>query len=551
MQKIKKLFAAKGVSVQDVLWLFQLLAPYRARLLGLTMLRCAITAVGIASALVNKQLVDWASAFFSVRGAILMTVACSGISLLGSALLSDFSARLIQHCTIRIRTQLYEGVLASLWTERTRLHSEDHLSRLISDTERICDGAISAVTGLAATLLQFCLAFALLYSFDRTIACFALGSIPLLAACSLGLGIYLKRLHGQIRSADAACRVLLQEQLARADVIKAFEQEQGSTQALTKLWEEQKRLAIKGSRCSLFMRLGVSGAFSAAYLFALITGALKIASGSITFGTMTAFLSLVNQVQSPALSLSNILSQLTSVWASAARVREIAVLPREARAKRPITVPERVGISARNLSFSYQENTPILKNLSFEIAPGQIVAVMGPSGIGKTTLIRLLLGFLNAQDGLLAFTSNEETWPCSPDSRSLISYVPQGNTLFSGTIAENLRLGCPQASDEQLLSALQMACADQFVLSLPEGLNTRIGENGQGLSEGQAQRLAIARAFLRPAPVLIWDEATSALDEQTELHLLRQLKKQGGQRTCIIVSHRSAAAQFADQVITL
>lgn len=551
MQKIRDLLAEKHISMTELRWLVQLFKPHFMGLLGLTFLRCALIVLGIGSTLVNKQLVDWASAFFSVKGTILLTIACSCTSLLGGAGLSYLSTLFTQRCTIRIRADLYAHLLESVWPQRTQLHSEDYLTRMTSDVDRICDGIIGGATGLVGTAVQFLLAFALLYSFDPSIALFALLCIPVIALCSLGLGFYLKRIHLQVQQADADCRIFLQEQLSHADVLKAFEQEAKSRQTLLALLEKKKALTLKSSRYSIGMRIGVTGAFSATYLFALITGALKIASGSITYGTMTAFLSLVNQVQSPVLSLSSILSQLIAVWASASRIHEITAMQTEAHIPAPLQTSGAVGIRAQNVSFSYPAGEPVLQDLSFEIAPGTIAAVMGHSGIGKTTLIRLLLGFLSADSGTLVFTAEQTSLPCSPATRKLISYVPQGNTLFSGTIAENLRLGCPTATDQELFAALRLACADQFVQALPKGLDTIVGEKGHGLSEGQAQRIAIARAFLRPAPVLILDEATSALDEQTELAILEHLRTVRPRQTCVVISHRSTVSHFADQMIVL
>lgn len=548
---MRNFFSNEQLNTEELRWLFRLFSPYAMRLLELTLLRCVIATVGIGSAVVNKRLVDLASAFLSVKGTILLTITCSCVSLLGGALLSCLSVRMTQRCAVRIRADLYTHLLDSVWSERTQVHSEDYLSRLTSDVERICDGVISAATGMVATTVQFCFAVALLYIFDRTIAGVTLLSVPLIAACSLGLGIYLKRIQLQVQKADAAYRVFLQEQLSHADVVKAFEQEQESKCALLTLLERKKKLILKSNRCSIGMRLGVSGAFTVTYLFALITGALKIAAGSITYGTMTAFLSLVNQVQSPVLSLSNILSQLIAVRASAIRIHEIADMQKEVHHRDLIKTADAVGIRVENLTFFYQPGQSILENLSFEIMPGSITAIMGHSGIGKTTLIRLLLGFLSAEKGSIVFTCGQTQYPCSTDTRKFISYVPQGNTLFSGTIADNLRFGCPTATEEQMQTALRMACADQFVQDLPEGLQTCIGENGHGLSEGQAQRIAIARAFLRPAPILLLDEATSSLDEETERKILNHLRSECSRRTCLFVSHRNTIAGFADQIIDL
>lgn len=551
MQKIKKLLHAKGVSLDEMRWLWGLLLPYGGKLFRLILFRSCITGIGVGSAVVNKYLVDLAAAYLDVTGIIVLTIACSGINLLGSMLLSVFAVQLTEHLSIHIRTNLYAHILNSVWVERSRQHSEALLSRLTSDVSRISDGVVNASTGLIAAALQFCLAFFLLYSFDASIALFALLSVPFIAFISLAFGIRLKRIHIQLQQAEADYRVYLQEQLCYADVLKAFQYEAESQAALAQLQKRRMELVIKSNRYSIGMRFGVNGAFLGAYLFAFITGALKVASGAISYGTMTAFLSLVNQVQSPVLSLSKIASQVIAVLASTSRIREIANMPQEIGTTETVRSGSVLGISVKQLTFSYNTDSELFKDLSFEIPPGGITAIMGHSGAGKTTLVRLLLGFLQPSEGTIAFTDGQERYPCSEATRHLISYVPQGNTLFSGTIAENLRLGNPNATDAQMTEALHMACADAFVASLSDGLQTRVGEKGNGLSEGQAQRIAIARAFLRPAPVLILDEATSALDEQTELQILRKIKEKHTGQACLVISHRSAITKFADQIIAL
>lgn len=303
------------------------------------------------------------------------------------------------------------------------------------------------------------------------------------------------------------------------------------------------------------MGTGISFVFSGTYLFAFITAALKIAAGVITYGTMTAFLSLVNQIQTPIYTLSSLLPQIVGVLASAGRIMEISDMPIEEDLKSENqyeSMAEKAGIQAKDISFSYDGKREILSKLSFNITPGQIAVITGPSGIGKTTLIRILLGFLHCDSGELVYINeNEEKIICSANTRKYISYVPQGNTLFSGTIADNLKMGYSKATLEQMQQALKIACAWEFVEKLPSGINTVIGEKANGLSEGQAQRIAIARAVIRPAPILILDEATSALDENTERNILDNLHNIKNGQTCFVVSHRNMIKEYADQVIDL
>ena len=551
MQKIKEYLYSKHVGFDEFRWIWRLISPYRGKLFCLILFRCFLIVIGIGMTVVNKYLVDLAAAYLNVTGIIILMVVCSGMNLLGSMLLSVLVVRFTERLSIHIRTSMYNRIMKSVWIERSRQHSEGLLTRLTRDVNQVSDGVVNVSTGLFATALQFVLAFVLLYNFDTSIALFALLSVPFIAFVSLVMGMRLKRINMQLQQAEADYRVYLQEQLSHADVVKAFQYEEESQAELTQLQKRRMDLVIKKSRYNIGMRFGVNGAFMSAYLFAFITGALKVASNAISYGTMTAFLSLVNQVQSPVLSLSGVFSQMIAVFASAARLREIADMTQEEEYAEKIDGSSEVGISANQITFAYKEDNIILKDLSFEILPKSITAVMGHSGVGKTTLVRLLLGFLRPTEGTIEYTDGSKRYPCSENTRSLISYVPQGNTLFSGTIAENLQLGCPDAAEAQMMEALQMACADGFVTALPEGLQTCIGEKGHGLSEGQAQRIAIARAFLRPAPILILDEATSALDEQTELQILMQIKQKYWGKTCLVISHRSAITEFADQIIRL
>lgn len=551
MEKIKKLFHDKGITADELPWLWNIIRPYHKKIFGLILLRCFITVIGIGSVVVKKYLVDLAAAYLNVTGIIILTVSCTAVNLLGSMLLSMLTVQFTERLSIHIRSDLYAHILNSVWSERSGQHSEDLLSKLTSDVSKICDGVVSASTGLIATMVQFGLAFILLYIFDSSIALFALLSAPFIALFSLVMGIRLKKIHIQQQQAEADYRVYLQEQLSHGDVLKAFQYEDESKKTFVQLQKKRMDLVIKGNHYSIGMRFGVNAVFMSAYLFAFITGALKIASGAISYGTMTAFLSLVNQVQSPVLSLSTIASQIIAVLASTSRIREIANMPMETCSAKTVVSGSAVGITAKHLTFSYNEDNELFRNYSFEIQPDSITAIMGHSGIGKTTLIRLILGFLQPTEGSIAVTDGQEHYPCSESTRNLISYVPQGNTLFNGTIADNLRIGNSLATDAQMMEALRMACADEFVEALQDGLQTRIGEKGHGLSEGQAQRISIARAFLRPAPILILDEATSALDEQTELKILRQIKEKHTGQTYLVISHRNAITEFADQVINL
>ncbi|MCF0229410.1 MAG: ABC transporter ATP-binding protein, partial [Parasporobacterium sp.] len=342
--------------------------------------------------------------------------------------------------------------------------------------------------------------------------------------------------------------------------------------------------------------------FNGTYLLAFCLGAVKIGEGLITYGTMTAFLSLVGQIQSPVYNAATILTETMSILASMDRIIPVAKLEREdgqddvasenmfaadfstrktengavnGTATKNANVTgagcyvqkadvkmKPLGLVADRLTLSYGDS-PVVDQVSFAVKPGEAVMLSGSSGIGKTTLIRGILGFLRPEGGRLMLTtvgadgnadgalagSHAIGIDCSAATRRMISYVPQGNTIFSGTVAENLRMGKSDATEEEMYAALEAACALDFVKNMPEGLNTMLGERATGISEGQAQRLSIARAFLKPAGLIILDEATASLDEETEKKILEGFFAREDHPTCIFVSHRSGLRRYADRII--
>ena len=541
-----------------VRWLLSSVRGYRGQLTLLSVLRTAAVLLGVASAAVNRTVIDAATAHSGgVWLAIVIFVAVQAGSSGVSMGLSWLSTVLGERLSNGVRERLYRHVLGARWDSLSAYHSEQLLARLTSDVTSISSGLTGTAVSLLAMAVQAVAAFALLLHYDASLAVFVVVLTPVAVLTSTLVSIRLRILQQRVQQAEADYRQRAQEAIAHVEVVKALCAEPAEAAALSALQGEHERLLRRRARLTVVANGVMSLAFVGSYLFAFVHGILGIMGGSVTYGTFAAFLSLVGQVQSSLAGLSGILPRAASVIASAARVRELSELPLEER----LAAGEKgldsvaLGVRARDLVFSYParpgaEAPRVIDGLSLDIAPGEIVAVMGPSGTGKTTLVRLLLGLLEPTSGELALVREDASF--SPRScRDEVGYVPQGNTLFSGSIRENLLMGRADATEDDMRRALSMVRALDFVERLPGGLDARVGERALGISEGQAQRIAIARALVRPAGLLILDEATSALDEQTELAVMRSLRSLDTRPTCVVITHRPEVVPLCDRLLRL
>ena len=437
-----------------------------------------------------------------------------------------------------------------LWDLVKKYHSEDLLTRLTSDINNVSDGIFSISAFIISLIVQFISAFILLMHYDSSLAVFAIILGPFTGIISILFGKKLKNLQEKVQKSESKYRSFLQENISRINVVKAFSYEEESKKKLTKLREERLFLIMKKNKIAVIANFFMGFAFSFGYLFAFILGAIKLSQNSITYGTMTAFLSLVSQVQRPIVSLASIIPKTISILASSKRIIEIDNLEKEEETL-SLALKGAVGLKIKDLDFSYGEKK-ILNNFNFTVNPGEMVAIMGQSGIGKTTLIHLILSFLKQDNGTIEFFDEyKNKVKVSKTTRNIISYIPQGNTLFSGSILENLKVGKENATYEEIEKALKNACALKFVNSLRDGINTKIGEGGYGLSEGQAQRIAIARALIKNAQFMILDEATSALDMDTELEVIKNIINLENRPTCFIITHRKSILKYCNRFVNI
>jgi len=364
-------------------------------------------------------------------------------------------------------------------------------------------------------------------------------------------GRRLKRLNIKVQESESLYRSYIQEAIQNFIIIKCFGLEKNSQDTLQGLHLNRMKWILKKNKTTLSADMVISMGFWAGYFLAFSWGIVRLAQKAISFGTLTAFLTLVQQIQAPFVGLARTFPQIIALVASTERLMELEKMQMEKSASR-VPKLEKVGIDFQRVSFYYNDEKPVLDNITVNIAPGQMVALIGPSGVGKTTMIRLLLALLQPSEGEVFYTDTAgRHYEVTAATRDWVTYVPQGNTLFSGTIADNLRSGKLDATAEEMEKAARAACAWGFIQELPQGLDTKIGESGQGLSEGQAQRIAIARAFLRKAPVMILDEATSALDMETEMNVLKSIKDLSDNFTCLIITHRQTALKMCSRVLKI
>ena len=386
---------------------------------------------------------------------------------------------------------------------------------------------------------------------DKMLALIIVCIMPLFLVFSR---FYVRRMRGMtkdVRESDSRIHAVMQESLQNKLVIKTLEQDGEILEKLDGLQDTLETQVIRRTRFSIGTRAVVSAGFATGYLTAFLWGVFRIAAGSITFGVMTAFLQLVGRVQRPITDIARMIPGMVGAITSGERLMELEELPLEEMAN-PKLSKDTAGVRLEDVTFRYAEgDRNILEHFSADFPPHSTTAILGETGAGKTTLIRLLLALVKPEKGsVVVYDSTETIGTASPDTRCNFVYVPQGNTLFSGTIRDNLLLGDSTVTDEEMWRVLDMACAD-FVHHLPQGLDTPCGEGGGGFSEGQAQRITIARSLLRPGSILLLDESTSALDVETEQELLRRITEGERGKTLIFITHRPSVTDYCDRIIRI
>lgn len=449
----------------------------------------------------------------------------------------------------RMQQRMLDRILRSEWTGKESHHSGDVLNRLEQDVGTVVSFLTETIPNTISVVAMFVGAFLYLFSMDKVLAFVIVGIIPVFVLLSkLYIG-QMRRLTRQVRDSDSKVQSVLQETIQHRMLIKTLESDSIMVDRLESTQSELRHRVVKRTAFSVVSNFILNAGFSVGYLIAFLWAALRMADQTLTFGGMTAFLQLVNRIQGPARDLTRLAPVFVGVFTAAERLMELEENPLEEQGD-PIPLTAPCGVRLEHITYAYDDgDSNVIEQLDFDFYPGSCTAVLGETGAGKTTLIRLILALLHPNEGKVILYNQQEQKELSPLMRCNFVYVPQGNTLMSGTIRDNLRLGKLNATEEEIKAALEMSCAS-FVMELSDGLDTVCTEAGGGLSEGQAQRISIARALLRNRPIMLFDEATSALDPETERQLLHNILS-NHDKTVIFITHRPAVVDYCDQTLHL
>lgn len=541
--------------IDDWKWIFTYSRRYKWIIVYYTVLGLISSSLSVLSALASKYLIDIITGYKTDQLIFLLVlmIGSSAFSLIINSILSRISLKISIFINNDIQSDIFDKIIDADWLSISQYSNGDVLNRFNSDIGTVSSNAVSWVPSIILNLYNFVITFIVIMYYDPIMAVIAFSSAPLMLIIGKLRLRKMRNYNKKVREMSSKLMSFEVETFYNFDTIKSFGVADHYRKGLKKWQNKYKDFSLEynlfsiktGALASVFGML-ISMVSFCYCLYLLWTR-------QIAYGTMTLFLNQGSKLSSNFNSIISIIPSFLNSSVSAHRIRELVELPKE------IHIPESsemdqwandgFEISMEDVDYAYVENNHVITKSAFTAKPGEIVALVGPSGEGKTTMIRLILGLIHpAQGHVHLVASNGAYIDMNADTRHLFSYVPQGNTILSGTIAENMRMVKEDASDEEIIEALQIACAWDFVKDLPDTINCKIGERGRGFSEGQSQRIAIARAVLRNSPILLLDEATSALDVTTERKVLRNIIQQQPNKTCIVTTHRPSVLNMCQRV---
>lgn len=552
----------KKVNKTALRWIIRKSKPQLPCIIMLVVIYAILAVIGVYVAVASKYLVNAATGsdpnyannpldgviHYGIIFGIIVFVDIT-FSLLQRIFVFRISAKL----EISYKTDLFQQILEKEFSDVSAYHSGELLNRLTSDISTITGAIVTIVPKITFMIVKLMGVFIILIQISVPFTLvFIIGGMVALSVATL-YRTKMKTFHKKGQETDGKVRSFLQEIIASMLLVKSFDIEDKVVENARDLQDTNYVIRRKRNTLSVISSSAFSFVFMVGYAFGLIWGAYNIVKGNITYGVLTEIIALVSQIQGPISGLTGIIPTYFSATASAERIIEIESLPNEKKINKEINVDNIYHnlnfIIFNNITFSYDREN-VLQDTSLKINKGDFVAIMGITGIGKSTLMKLLMSVFSVDSGEIYLKlNNSEKLYIDKNTRKMFAYVPQGNFLLSGTIRDNLLIVSPNATDEEIKSSLIISCAN-FVDDLPNGLDTVLGERGIGLSEGQVQRLAIARAVLSKAPVLLLDECTSALDEETEKHLLQNLVNLKN-KTCMIITHKKAALSICNKEVCI
>lgn len=532
-------------------YLFHLLRQFIPPLLPLLVIGSIEVGMALGLVAMSKRVIDVATGslpgdllqnIFLIAGLLLLTI----LTRIVTSWQTVWLKTLVEN---DLRSYYFTRILQTEWLSIQQYHSGDIMSRVNTDISDMVNFLTATIPQFVLTFLRLAGAFCYLYIMDSQLALILAAIVPI---ALIGSKLYFKRLRvllSQIKETSSLVRQFFQEAVQHSVIIKALRLETIFEKRLDDRQTTYFNHVREQNRFSIFSSTILSLGFTAAYLITFSWGLFELQAGVITFGTLTAFIQLLNMIQGPALGLVGLAPTFVSVYTAAERLMEVDHLPKEERqeSQRPLAIRQ---IDFNDVSFAYDPQQPVIDHLTIRFKRGSMIALAGRTGCGKTTMIRLLLALIHPQSGSITLSDGSHTIPVSEHTRVNFAYVPQENHLFSGTIRDNLRIGNPHATDDQLTEVL-MQTAAQFVFDMPQGLDTMLKEQGEGLSGGQIQRLALARALLYPGRILLLDEVTSALDENTEAEIMQSIRQHLGHRIILIVTHKQKVMDVCDAVYDL
>ncbi len=543
--------------LEDWRWIFTYSARYKAEIAFYVLLGITGSTMGLLSSILGKYLIDIVTGYQTDKLGVLIfcMIGSSVFGIVTSSLISRISAKISVRIHNDIQADIYSKIIDADWLALSKYNKGDVMARFNGDVNTVGNNAVSWLPTIIIAVYNFIATFVVIWHYDHVMALIAFISAPFMLVASRFV-VRKQREYG-IRSREVTGRMVgfEMETFYNIDTIKSFGVLGLYNRKMKERQEEYRDVTLAYNKFSIATSafMSVLGLFvqMVSFLYCLFL----LWNHLITYGTMTLFLQQRSALSSSFKNVVSIIPNFLSSSVSANRIRELVQLPKE------VHIPESSEMDAfaengfeigmEQVNFSYEEGTRVITESDFVAKPGEITALIGPSGEGKTTMLRLILGLVRPESGevrIRALGENAPSVPANAESRHLFAYVPQGNTMISGTIAENMRLAREDATDEEIIEALKTACAWEFVSKMKDGINSPVRERGARLSEGQAQRVAIARAVLRNAPILLLDEATSALDVRTEREVLRNIIQHHPNRTCIVTTHRPSVLSMCERV---